>query len=234
MMKFSSNEKVNFDAFAQDYDAILQAQLQGFGEESTYFAEYKVRLTKERLLRTAAPEPQTILEYGCGTGRNLSFLKLYFPDAKIEGCDISAESLRVAAQRTPDATLYLLDKEVPQLQYDLVFVACVFHHIAPEARADALAQIHALMKPGGELFIFEHNPYNPVTRHMVNTCPFDKDAVLLPPSELLYRIRHARLQLVEKNYALFFPAPLRVLRPLETYMGWLPLGGQYYVRARKL
>ncbi len=234
MMKFSSNEKVNFDAFAQDYDAILQAQLQGFGEESTYFAEYKVRLTQARLLRTNALQPKTILEYGCGTGRNLSFLKLYFPDAKIEGCDISAESLRLAAQRAPDVMLYQLDKEVPQRQYDLVFVACVFHHIAPEARADALAQIHALMKPGGELFIFEHNPYNPVTRHLVNTCPFDKDAVLLPPAELLYRTRQARFQLVEKNYVLFFPASLRIFRPLEAYLGWLPLGGQYYVRVRKV
>jgi SAM-dependent methyltransferase len=234
MMKCSSNEKVNFDAFAQDYDAILQAQLQGFGEESTYFAEYKVRLTQARLRRTATSLPKTILEYGCGTGRNLPFLKLYFPDAKIEGCDISAESLHLAAQRAPDATLYQLDKEVPQQQYDLIFVACVFHHIAPEARADALAQIHALMKPGGELFIFEHNPYNPVTQHLVNTCPFDKDAVLLPPAELLYRTRQARFQLVEKNYVLFFPASLRIFRPLETYLGWLPLGGQYYVRARKV
>lgn len=226
-------QKVDFDDFAQSYDQIMEAQLKGFGEESAYFAEYKVRLAKERLQKTASPLPKTILEYGCGTGRNLTFLKSYFPDAAIEGCDISAESLSVAAQRAPDVALYLLPKEMPKKQYDLIFVACVFHHIAPEERDHAFEQLYALMKPGGELFIFEHNPYNPVTRHIVNTCPFDKDAILLPPAELATRAKATRLKVVENRYALFYPAPLKALRPTEAYLGWLPLGGQYYVRAVK-
>ena len=37
----------------------------------------------------------------------------------------------------------------------------------------------------------------------------------------------------EKKYTLFFPAFLKMFRFLEKYMGFLPLGGQYYVIAEK-
>ncbi|MFN3385097.1 MAG: class I SAM-dependent methyltransferase [Candidatus Thermochlorobacter sp.] len=232
-MKSGIEEKIDFDAFAKDYDKLMANQLKGFGEESAYFAEYKVRLVKERLQKTASPLPKRILEFGCGTGRNLTFLQAYFPDAIIEGCDISSESLKIAAERAPDVELYLLQKEKPKKHYDLVFVACVFHHIAPAERAGAFEQICMMMKPGSELFIFEHNPYNPVTRHMVNTCPFDKDAILLTPAELVERTKDAGLNLLETRYTLFYPAFLKALRPTEAYLGWLPLGGQYYVRAVK-
>lgn len=226
-------EKTDFDRFADCYDDIMHTQLKGFGEESAYFAEYKVRLVKERLQKTGTTLPQLILEYGCGTGRNLPFLKEYFPSATIEGCDISAQSLRIAAKRAPEAALYLLPNETPQKQYDLVFVACVFHHIPIAERAGAFEQLYTLLKPSGELFIFEHNPYNPITRHIVNTCPFDKDAILLTPAELAAHTKAARFKLVENRYALFYPALLKALRPTETYLGWLPLGGQYYIRAVK-
>ncbi|MCS7012873.1 MAG: class I SAM-dependent methyltransferase [Chloroherpetonaceae bacterium] len=214
-------QKIDFDNFAKSYDQIMEAQLKGFGEESAYFAEYKVRLVKERLQKTSSALPSTILEYGCGTGRNLPFFREYFPDAVIEGCDISAESLSIAARRAPDAALYLLPNNLPKKQYDLVFVACVFHHIPPAERAVVSAQIYDLMKPCGELFIFEHNPYNPITRHLVSTCPFDKDAILLTPAELATCISASHLRLVEKRYTLFYPAPLKRLRPTEAYLGWL-------------
>ncbi len=226
-------DKVNFDEFASNYDAHLQETLKGFGEESAYFAEYKVRLVKERLGKTAAAAPKTILEYGCGTGRNLTFLRAYFPNAIIDGCDISEESLRLAAKRAPDVTLFTLPADAPLKQYDLIFIACVFHHIAPMERMSVFEQIYSMLNSGGELFVFEHNPYNPVTQRMVSTCPFDKDAILLPPSELVMFTKATQLKLIEKTYALFFPALLKALRPLEAYLGWLPLGGQYYVRAVK-
>ena len=78
--------------------------------------------------------------------------------------------------------------------------------------------------------IFEHNPNNPVTRRLVSTCPFDADAVLLPMRETVRRMREAQFGIAEAGYCLFFPGPLAALRPLENFMGWLPLGGQYFVR----
>jgi hypothetical protein len=88
------------------------------------------------------------------------------------------------------------------------------------------------MNPEAELFIFEHNPYNPLTRHAVNTCPFDKDAELITLSDMKRLIFRSGLTLLPARYALFFPAALKPLRFLEPLLAPVPLGGQYMVHAR--
>jgi hypothetical protein len=81
------------------------------------------------------------------------------------------------------------------------------------------------------LTVFEHNPFNPVTRRIVNTCPYDADAVLLKPSELIGLLRQAQLIPSNQAYCLFIPPKFSSLAPLERYLQWLPLGGQYWVSA---
>jgi S-adenosylmethionine-diacylgycerolhomoserine-N-methlytransferase len=44
----------------------------------------------------AVAQPGRILEVGCGTGRNLVNLSRFFPEAKIQGIDLSAAMLEVA------------------------------------------------------------------------------------------------------------------------------------------
>jgi len=114
-------------------------------------------------------------------------------------------------------------------RFDLVLASCVFHHIAPAERREALRYCFSCLKPGGRFVIFEHNPFNPVTRHLVNTCPFDADAILLTMRETIDRMSEAQFTITHTGYCLFFPGALSVLRPLENVMGWLPLGGQYFV-----
>jgi hypothetical protein len=43
----------------------------------------------------------------------------------------------------------------------------------------AIRYCYSRLKEDGHFIIFEHNPINPVTRHLVKNCPFDADAVLL-------------------------------------------------------
>ena len=57
----------------------------------------------------------------------------------------------------------------------------------------------------------------------------DADAVLLTSAETIKRMREAKFEIAETGYCLFFPAQLAALRPLEKYLNWLPLGGQYFV-----
>ncbi len=79
--------------------------------------------------------------------------------------------------------------------------------------------------------IFEHNPISPVTRHIVATCPFDENAVLIPwassrPSKL------AGIGKVGIAYTGFFPGALQALRPLEPAMTCRPARrAQYYAWA---
>ncbi len=58
------------------------------------------------------------------------------------------------------------------------------------------------------MIIFEHNPYNPITRFMVNTCEFDKDAVLLTRKELIKIFINNGFSLIKGKYCLFFPPRL--------------------------
>jgi hypothetical protein len=82
------------------------------------------------------------------------------------------------------------------------------------------------------LFVFEHNPLNPLTRHAVNTCPFDENAHLIRAPVMRRRALDAGFDRAEVKYRIFFPHALRGLRPLESKLTWLPLGAQYYVLAR--
>jgi hypothetical protein len=95
-----------------------------------------------------------------------------------------------------------------------------------------LVRLRALLKPGGCIAVFEHNPINPVTRRLVADCAFDEDAVLLSLRETRDLLtRETGLSVRDSGYSLFFPHPLRRLRFLEAILRWLPLGGQYYVVA---
>ena len=93
-----------------------------------------------------------------------------------------------------------------------------------------MQSIMHLLAPNASLVIFEHNPYNPVTRYMVHTCPFDRDAVLLRPAEIRQLVTASGIQVVRSDFTLFFPAFLRGLRPFEPYLRRVPLGGQYVVQ----
>ncbi len=109
----------------------------------------------------------------------------------------------------------------------------MFHHIPHDEHVALLAEIRRVLAPAGRLFVFEHNPLNPLTRHAVNTCVFDEHAELVLAPTMRRRVRDAGFAAADVRYRIFFPHALRRLRPLEARLTWLPLGAQYYVAARK-
>lgn len=217
-----------FDRYANDYDRLLEDQVDFFDKTTAYFAEYKVK----RLTRLASPTVRRVLDYGCGTGRSIPYLTRHFPNAEIFGTDPSPDSLDVARAHSPDATFFELNalSDHPG-HFDLVLAANVFHHIPPAQRETAVANIAAALAPGGGVAIFEHNPRNPLTRKIVRDCPMDADAVLLERRETTRLLSLHGLRPRSRGYTVFFPGALAALRPLERYLEWLPLGGQYFVFA---
>src|SRR5262249_29996428 len=94
-----------------------------------------------------------------------------FPNAEIVGCDPSAESLVVARRENPDCRFTSMDELGTDAKFDLVIASCVFHHIPPQDRQMAIRYCYSRLKEGGHFVIFEHNPINPVTRHLVKNLP---------------------------------------------------------------
>jgi trans-aconitate methyltransferase len=223
-------DKVDFDDHAENYNELLREGVGFFSPDEAYFARYKVDLVRD----ATKIKPTRILEYGCGIGRNIPFLRDAFPAAIIEGSDVAPLSLELARKENPDVSFFLEDGTEGREQFDMIFVASVYHHIPPAQREVTTATLANRLRPGGELYIFEHNPYNPVTRRIVNNCPYDADAVLLKPSETKSLIRAASMTVTASSYCLFIPPKLSALSWVEGGLGWLPLGGQYWVRGTRL
>jgi SAM-dependent methyltransferase len=223
-----------FDSVAADYRSQHAASLRLSGEEPDFFAHYKARDVRQ-IVERAGMSPRRILDFGSGIGNAIAPLREEFAEAQLTCLDVSAESLDHARRNHGDVAIYRhydgthIPNDVGQ--FDIVFTACVFHHIPEEQHVSLLGQIRNLLAPGGRFILFEHNPWNPATRHAVSSCPFDANAVLISAPEMARRLRLAGFSQCDTRYRLFFPAALAWLRPLERFLTGLPLGAQYCLSA---
>jgi SAM-dependent methyltransferase len=229
--------ETEFDKFAAEYDALHRKNVALSGRTPEFFARYKIEAVRDFVEATSVPHfPNCrVLDFGTGVGNSIPFLSACFPGAELWACDVSRKSLEIARTRFPDMARYvLLDDKRHQLPpFDLVFTACVFHHIPRAEHADVINSVFGMIRQRGLFFIFEHNPLNPLTRRAVDACPFDANAVLLPASYTVKLLRGAGFREVQLSYRLFFPGFLSILDRLESHLSWLPLGAQYLVVGRK-
>lgn len=219
-----------FDRHAQGYREMHDQSIRITGETGGYFADYKLNVL--RRLWKVQPGAR-IVDFGCGIGQLTTRLADAWPGCSVVGFDPSQASLDEAAQKTafhPNVSL-TNNLETIQEPADWSVVANVFHHIEPPHRQEAISQLARVTRAGGRLVIFEHNPYNPLTRHAVAICPFDEGVVLLRRAELERLLIASGFKIEKKEYIVFFPAFLAGLRGLEPSLGWLPAGAQYYIQA---
>lgn len=222
--------KPEFDQYAAQYDQVLDDTIPDGLSEDRYFAEYKISLMKARIGKI---KPVRILDFGCGAGRSLPYLRQYFPDAELWGYDVSSASLKVAAERIPFVKLFSNWDAIIDIRFDAIIAANVFHHIPSVERQQALVQCHESLTTKGQMFLFEHNPLNPAARWIFERCPFDADAEMLSLKTTLDLIWKAGFNSEQHGYTLFFPRPLAFLRWLEPWLINLPFGAQYYVQMAK-
>jgi SAM-dependent methyltransferase len=225
-----------FDKFADEYRQMHRANIRASGEPPEYFARYKIQDISE-LLRGHALSELRILDFGAGVGTSVPYFGEFFPNSEITCLDVSNKSLDIGRKLYPtEAKFTAFDGRTipyPDDAFDLVFAACVFHHIPHEEHLQLLQELWRVTRRDGHCIIFEHNPYNPLTVRAVNTCPFDENAVLIKASELHRRVVNAGFCNVAHRFRIFFPRALRQLRFIEPYLTWLPLGAQYYVAGQK-
>ena len=227
-------DKAEFDRFADEYEQQHASNIRLSGETPTYFARYKVQDVAQLC---AGQPPSRILDFGAGVGASVPHWREAFPEASLTCLDVSQRSLDIARERHPGAADYCIFDGVtipfPAGSFDVAFAACVFHHIDSEDHVPLLCELRRVLTDEGRLFVFEHNPLNPLTRHAVNTCPFDANAVLIRAGTLHERLRTAGFGRVSLAYRIFFPGALSALRPLERMLTHLPLGAQYRLCAQK-
>ena len=233
------HNNAEFDVYAKEYGEMHRQSIRISGEPPEFFAEYKVKDAARLIAKNVGFDANVrILDFGSGTGGSTPFFAKHLPKARLTCADVSSESLRIAQERFSHLAEYkLLDGEelpFPDASFDFVFSTCVFHHIPEIKHVDILREMHRVLRANGLIFIYEHNPYNPLTVRTVNSCPFDANAVLIKPKTLRDRINAAGFADIKSTFRLFFPGPLRVFAWFEVLLGWLPLGAQYYATGRKL
>jgi len=216
----------NFNSFADAYEKQMLDALGVFGESSAYFAEYKVNLLASLVGNVGV---KSVLDYGSGIGASNSYLRKSFPNSELWASDLSETSLNVLKERYPYTKTAHPDL-LPKKYFDVIFVSCVFHHIPEENQRQVMELIKELLAPDGRICIFEHNPYNPITRRIVSNCEFDEGVILLRKSQLTKMSRESSpTKKIVSRYCLFFPSFLRKLSVFERMLRWIPMGGQYFV-----
>jgi ubiquinone/menaquinone biosynthesis C-methylase UbiE len=229
-------DEAEFDKFADEYRSMHAANIRLSGEDPEYFAEYKVVDIAAELARDQVTA-RSALDFGAGVGYSVPFFSRHMPATRVTCLDVSRKSLDVGAARHGAAAEFVhfdgRSIPFPDGSFDVALASCVFHHIPHDEHVSLLGEIRRVLTPGGRLFVFEHNPLNPLTRHAVNTCEFDEHAQLIPAPTMRRRAREAGFGTADVRYRIFFPHALRRLRPLEAKLTWLPAGAQYYVAARK-
>lgn len=233
----TSNQKLRaeFDLLADEYHVQHKANVSITGEGPEYFAEYKIA-DLARFVHKHGLAAGQLLDFGSGIGNSVPYFRKYFAQGKMHCGDVSARSIEIAQTRFPGEEQYvLIDKEIPLAtdSQDIVFSACVFHHIPHHEHLHWLGELLRVTRPGGLLAIYEHNPLNPLTVRAVNTCPLDVNARLIRGGAMRERALSAGWQRASVDYKLFFPSLLKALRPLEPHLAWLALGAQYAMTARK-
>lgn len=226
----------NFDQFAKDYDDVHAETLDISGADRDYFSMYKI---EEVARHEDISSSLCMLDFGCGDGNSVKYMRHFFKNADLNGTDVSELSIEEARGKNIEgASFKSYDGETLPFEsnsMDVVFTSMVFHHISFDRHNDLLAEIKRVLKPGGRFYIFEHNPLNPVTRKIVSECEFDHDAILLPHEYTKQLIEQRGFTSQKLWFTLFLPRHwiFRWALFTERLIQWLPLGAQYYIRAIK-
>jgi len=231
--------EAEFDKFADEYRATHARNIRFSGESPDYFAEYKVQEVAAALAEDdrAGASALDLLDFGGGIGTSLPYFRKHLPSARVTCADVSRKSLALAATRFPELAEFTpfdgIALPFADARFDLAFAACVFHHIEHDRHVALLGEICRVLRPSGRLFVFEHNPLNPLTALAVKACEFDVNARLIRAGAMMRRIAEAGFVRPNVKYRVFFPKTLAPLRRFERYLSGIPIGAQYYVVAQK-
>jgi SAM-dependent methyltransferase len=120
------------------------------------------------LLDRLMPEPGSLVDLGCGTGRHVAhFARRGF---EVTGLDLSEHMLTLASDRIKDQGLNVrfICRDIRDLSdlsddsYD--YVTCMFSTLGmvrgSETRRDIAEQVYRILRPGGRFFVHAHNRWH--------------------------------------------------------------------------
>jgi ubiquinone/menaquinone biosynthesis C-methylase UbiE len=195
----------HFDDIAERYDGSLPAHV----------VEHYLRKRTAFVLGVCPPGRG--LDVGCGTG--VLAQRLADTGYEMTGLDPSAGMLDVMRKRTSKVRAVhgsATDMPFDDSSFDLALSVAVMHHIAePSAVRKTLAEMVRVVRPGGTVLIWDHNPRNPYWGPLMARVPQDTgEERLVPESEMIAGLQAAGVRGVQTRSLGFVPdfVPPRALR----------------------
>lgn len=172
----------HFDSIASEYDESLPAHV------VEHYLRKRTRFVVEHCPRGEG------LDVGCGTG--ILAERLAAAGYQMSGVDPSEGMLEVWRERRPGVQALTASGTALPFQdnsFDLVLTVAVLHHIAdPEDVRQTLSEMVRVVRPGGRVLVWDHNPRNPYWARLMARVPQDTgEERLIPEAEVLGGLRAA-------------------------------------------
>ena len=139
-----------------------------------------------------SPPPERLLDVGCGTGALAA--RLASAGYEVVGIDPSERMLEVMRERVPAAQTVVgsaTDMPFDDGAFGLSISVATMHHIADSAAVrGALLEMVRVVRPGGRILVWDHNPRNPYWPYLMRRVPQDTgDERIVPADEIVAGLR---------------------------------------------
>lgn len=199
-----------YTTVAHEYDDVFPRHV------AEHYIDKRVGLVKELL-----PFGGKVLDVGCGTGQLGAAIASEGFD--VFGADLASSMLARARERGLAGTSAGVTTALPFADdsFDLALTVATLHHLeTPERVAATVSEMGRVVKHGGFVVLWDHNPANPYWPILMKRVPQDSgDERLVPLAELLEDVRTAGLRCVRVFRSGFTPDFLPVW--LATTWNWV-------------
>ena len=173
-----------YAAMADEYDDVFPRHV------AEHYIDKRTALVKDLL-----PMGGLVLDVGCGTGQLGAAIAAEGFD--VFGVDLSASMLARARARGLAGTYSGVTTALPFADgaFDLALTVATLHHLeTPERVAATVTEMGRVVRSGGFVVLWDHNPANPYWPILMKRVPQDSgDERLVPLAELLQDVHGAGL-----------------------------------------
>jgi SAM-dependent methyltransferase len=185
-----------YAAVAHEYDDVFPRHV------AEHYLDKRTALVKDLL-----PLGGLVLDVGCGTGQLGATIASEGFD--VFGVDLSPSMVARARERGLAGTFAAVTTALPFAtdSFDLALTVATLHHLETAERvASTVHEMARVVKRGGFIVLWDHNPANPYWPILMKRVPQDSgDERLVPLNELLQDINAAGLQLHRAMRSGFMP-----------------------------
>ena len=117
-------------------------------------AHFDIDMTPQQLFFVGNLRGKTILDIGCGPGRDTKF---FFKNGfEVIGIDLTPKFIKIASKLVPNAKFIIMDMrklEFPENYFDGIWVCASFLHIPKEEAKNTLFGFKRVLKPKGLMYL---------------------------------------------------------------------------------